>query len=254
MTVASNAPDQISFPRLHRMGEAGLLVEFGDRLSMEVNAAVLAFRAAVEAEAWPGVAETATSLKSVFLRFEPEILAHAALEARVSALLAARDWMAVGLPRGRRRWHVPTVFGGSHGPQLEEAAGLAGLSPKDAVAGIAANPLRVLTIGFSPGLPYLGQLPEAYDIPRKTDLNPHVPAGGLGLAIRQMVLFPVGTQTGWRWIGRAAIDVFGQATARPFPLTAGDEILFTPVGPTEFEAAWTRVEAGEMVARSEVLE
>ena len=40
--------------------------EFGDRLSMEVNAAVLAFRAAVEAEAWPGVAETATYVAKPF--------------------------------------------------------------------------------------------------------------------------------------------------------------------------------------------
>lgn len=239
---------QHGFPRLHRMGEAGLLVEFGDHLSMAVNAATLAFRAAVEAAAWQGVEESATSLKSVFLRFDPVRLSHDALETALKNLLQGRDWYGEPLPHGRKLWRVPTVFGGDHGPQLEEAAALVGLSPVDAVAQITEAPVRVLTIGFSPGMPYLGQLPEIFDIPRKTELNPHVPGGGLALAIRQLVLFPVGTQTGWRWIGRAAIDVFGQQADQPFPLTAGDEILFQPVTVSEFEDAWDRVGQGRMAA------
>ena len=81
---------QSGFPRLHRMGEAGLLVEFGDRLSMAVNAATLAFRAAVEAAAWDGVEESATSLKSVFLRFDPVRLSHDALETALKGLGRSR--------------------------------------------------------------------------------------------------------------------------------------------------------------------
>ena len=239
------------FPRVHRIGEAGLLIEFGDRLSMQVNAAVLAFRAALDAAAWPGVEESATSLKSVFLRFDPARVPHGQLEADLRGLLASRDWYGEGLPRGRSLWHVPVLFGGEAGPQLEEAARRAGMSPDDAVQAICAAPLRVLPIGFAPGLPYLGQLPEAFDIPRQTELDPNVPGGGLALAIRQLVLFPVGTQTGWRWIGRAAMDVFGQRADTPFPLNAGDEIRFEPVGAVEFEAAWKDVAAGHLVATRE---
>lgn len=249
MTTKADA----EFPRLHRMGEAGLLVEFGDRLSMQANAAVLAFRAALDAAAWPGVEESATSLKSVFLRFDPARLAHERLEADLRDLLAARDWYRAGLPEGRSLWRVPTLFGGDAGPQLEDAARRAGMSADDAVQAVCAAPLRVLTIGFAPGLPYLGQLPEAFDIPRQTDLSPNVPGGGLALAIRQLVLFPVGTQTGWRWIGRAALDVFGQRAERPFPLTAGDEIRFDPVETAEFEAAWQDVAAGHLVATREAI-
>lgn len=245
------ASEQGGFPRLHRMGEAGMLIAFGDSLSMAVNAATLAFRAAVEAAGWDGVEETATSLKSVFLRFDPARLSHAALDEALRDLLQSHDWYAEGLPQGRKLWHVPTVFGGVHGPQLDEAADLAGMTADDAVARICDTSVRVLTIGFSPGMPYLGQLPQAFDIPRKTELNPHVPAGGLALAIRQLVLFPVGTQTGWRWIGRAALDVFGQHADQPFPLTSGDEILFQPVTTAEFDRAWAEVEQGRMVATYE---
>ena len=249
----TTAAGQDGFPRLHRMGEEGMLIEFGDRLSMPVNAAVLAFRAAVKAAGWPGLRETATSLKSVFLRFDPEKLPHETLERALTELLASHDWLAEPLPQGRRLWRVPTLFGGAAGPQLDEAAELCGMDADQTVRIISETPVRVLTIGFSPGMPYLGQLPEAFDFPRKTELNPHVPAGGLALAIRQMVLFPVGTQTGWRWIGRAALDVFGQQAEQPFPLTAGDEILFEPVSQDAFDEAWAKVEAGQMAALSEVL-
>lgn len=223
------------FPSLHRMGEASLLVAFSDRLTMPVNAAVLAFRAALEAENWPGIGETATSLKSVFLRFDPEIVDHATLENKIRALLASRAWLSEGLPHDRRLWRIPAVFGGDHGPQLEEAAAMAGLSADAAVAAIAETRLRVLTIGFAPGLPYLGRLSEPFDIARKTELNPLVPKGGLGLAIRQMVMFPVDTQTGWRWIGQAAFDGFREADDAPFALNAGDEILYRPVTVMELE-------------------
>lgn len=241
------------FPQLHRMGETSLLVAFDDTLSMQTNAAVLAFRAAVDAERWEGVEETATSLKSVFLRFDPDRLDHETLEDRLAGLLAARDWRQAGLPQGRRLWSIPTVFGGDHGPQLHEAAEMAGMSADEAVAAIAGTRLRVLTVGFAPGLPYLGQLPEAFDIPRKTDLNPSVPKGGLGVAVRQMVMFPVKTQTGWRWIGQAAFDGFRQSGAHPFALNAGDEIFYRPVGVVEYEDAMAGLDSG-LDAMAEPLE
>lgn len=241
------------FPLLHRMGEANLLVEFSDQLSMEINAAALAFRATVDAAKWVGVTETATSLKSVFLRFDPDLVDHATLEGQVSHLLATRNWHGADLPPNRRLWRIPTVFGGDHGPQLEEAAALAGLSVEDAVAAIGKTRLRVLTIGFAPGLPYLAQLPEAFDIPRKTELNPLVPKGGLGVAIRQMVMFPVDTQTGWRWVGQAAFDGFRKDADDPFALTAGDEVQFFPVSVMEYEDTVAANANGGMAAMAQAL-
>jgi len=240
------------FPSLHRMGEAALLVAFADHLSMPVNAAVLAFRAAVDAADLPGVEETATSLKSVLLRFNPDLVDHVTLEGQIQALLAERDWISGEMPHNRRLWRIPAVFGGDHGPQLEEAAALAGMGADAAIAAICATRLRVMTIGFAPGLPYLGQLPEGFDIPRKTELNPAVPKGGLGLAIRQMVMFPVETQTGWRWIGQAAFDGFRQDATVPFALNAGDEILYRAVSVMEFEDSVAGLATGQD-AMAEVL-
>ena len=89
--------------------------------------------------------------------------------------------------------------------------------------------MRVQTIGFAPGQPYLGELPEARDIPRQTDLTDRVPVGALTVATRQLVLFSVSTRTGWRHVGQTAFRSFRPESDAPFVLRPGDEVLFDAV-------------------------
>lgn len=212
-----------------------MLVSFGSTLSEAANRAALSFRAAVEAEGLPGVEETATSLTSTYLRLDLHLADHDSLRAKVETLLGSRDWYAAPLPQGRRLWRVPAVFGTDLAPQLEEAAELAGLSPDAAIRALCAAPLRVQTIGFAPGQPYLGELPQEWDIPRQTGLTARVPEGAVAVAIRQMVLFSVATPTGWRHVGQTALRLFNPDKPDPFFLRPGDEVLFQPVTREEFE-------------------
>ncbi|MFN6951180.1 MAG: carboxyltransferase domain-containing protein [Albidovulum sp.] len=215
------------------MGLSGLLVRFADRLDDGANRAALAFRAALEAAAPPGVEETAASIGAVFLRFDPAVTDAAALAATLAELLAARDWRAAPLPAGRRLWTVPAVF---DGPDLATAADLAGLTPESAAEELAAARLRVLAIGFAPGLAYMGPLPLHWDIPRQRTLTPVAPAAAIAIAVRQLIIFPTATPTGWRQVGRTGFRIFRPGTARPFALAAGDELRFRPVSGAELTA------------------
>lgn len=227
-TPQIESTSSVGFPAIRTVGVDGFLVSFAGQLDERANRAALAFRAALERESWPGVAECATSLVSAFLRFDLAACDHAGLRARLDALLASRDWYDAPLPEGRRLWRVPVVFGGDHGPQLAEAAKLAGQSVEDAIATLCAQPVRVQTIGFAPGQPYLGQLPQNWDIPRQTGLTPHVPEAALVVAIRQLIVFSVGTPTGWRHIGQTGLRLFRPEADDPFLLRPGDEVLFYP--------------------------
>ena len=223
------------FPRIGPLGLDGLLVQFADRLSEPANRAALAFRAAVAAAALPGVVETSSSLAGTFLRLDPAAADPAALTDRLSALLASRDWYRAPLPAGRRLWRIPTVFGGSHGPQLDRAAALAGVGAAEAVAEIARHPLRGMAIGFAPGQPYLGELPARWDLPRQGDLRTRVPPGAIALAVRQIVLFPADSATGRYHIGQTAYRCFRPDATPAFPLAPGDEITFAPVSAAELD-------------------
>jgi len=223
------------FPRIGRVGLDGLLVSFGDSLSEPANRAALAFRAAVERETPEGVEETATSLVSVFLRLDALHTDPDAVARAMQTLLDSRDWTAEPLPEGRCLWRIPTVYGTDIAPQLAEVAQEAGLSPEAAATEIAATRVRVQTIGFAPGQPYLGQLPAHWNIPRQQALTERVPVGALVLAIRQLVLFSVSTPTGWRHVGQTAFRLFRPEADTPFVLRPGDEVLFDAVDRETYE-------------------
>lgn len=223
------------WPCVRCVGFDGMLVSFGDRLSEPANRAALAFRAAIERENWSGVEESSTSLVSCFVRFDPMALPHDQLRARLIDLLDARDWTAETLPEGRRFWCIPTLYDVDFAPQLPVAAAEAGLSVPDAIESLSTRRVRVQTIGFAPGLPYLGELPPCWDIPRQQALTARIPAGALTVAIRQMVLFPVSTPTGWRHVGQTAIKLFRPDSETPFVLRPGDEVSFPSVSREEYE-------------------
>lgn len=228
---ASSGPD---WPQIRTAGFDGFLVTFAGSLSEPANRAALAFRAALDRSGWPGIEETSTSLVSAYLRFDPLSESHASMRARLSELVAERDWFGADLPEGRRLWRIPTVYGTSLAPQLDEAAAVAGMTAEEAIASVSGARVRVQTIGFAPGQPYLGELPAEWDIPRQTALTAKIPIGALTVAIRQLVLFSVSTPTGWRHIGQTAFRGFRPESQVPFVLRPGDEAIFDAVTPEAF--------------------
>ncbi len=151
-------------------------------------------------------------------------------------MLQEHDWYQAPLPAGRRLWQVPTVYGGAIAPQLDEAAVAAGLSPTEAIKRLSNTRVRVLTIGFAPGQPYLGPLGPEFNIPRLKELTPMVPEGALVLAISQFVLFSGPTPTGWRHVGQTAFRCFRPEAEQSFALRPGDEMQFLPISRDELEA------------------
>ncbi|WP_425074054.1 5-oxoprolinase subunit B family protein [Sagittula sp. S175] len=224
------------FPRIDDVGLDGLLVRFGDSLSESANRAALAFAAALDRDCPSGVEECATSLVSTYVRFDPLGVALEDLRAQLAQRLAGADWYAAALPEGRRLVTIPTVYGTDLAPQLAEAAAAAGMSCEAATESLSTARVRVTTIGFAPGQPYLGTLSEAWDIPRQTALTPQVPVGALVVAIRQLVLFSVTTPTGWRHVGQTKARLFRPEAAEPFLLRAGDEVRFPSVTREAYEA------------------
>lgn len=247
-------PPRLDAPRIADVGFGGILVTFSDVLSDTANNAALAFRAAIDALALKGVIETSTSLTSTFVSYDPLILARDELSRTLQNLVESQNWGSAVLTMHRKRWLIPAVFGGDvYGPQLKEASELAGVTPERAVAEICSNPLRVLTLGFAPGQPYLGSLPAHWDIPRQSGLTKRVPVGAITVAIRQIVLFAASTPTGWRQVGACGFQGFRPQSEEPFAFSPGDEVLFRSVEADEYEDILSRDRSGSGGATWEAL-
>ena len=220
-------------PRIATVGLSGLAVTFADRMDDRANRAAIAFRAAIDAQDWAEVTETASTLVSTYLAVDLAEHDPDELRARLEALLDSRDWLAADLPSGRMRWTIPMCFGTDRAPQLAEAAAAAGLSEGEARKSLASATPRVITVGYAPGQPYLGPLDAAWDIPRQADLTPKVPAGALVVAIRQFVLFTAAMPTGWRHVGQTAFRPFDPDRETPIAFSPGDEVRFAEISDSE---------------------
>ena len=140
-------------PTIRSVGLNGLLVTFDERATDAANRAAIAFRSAVDAQGWPEIGESSSTLVSAFFRVDLSEYQFEPLRARLAEVLTTQDWGAAPLPVGRTLWTIPAVFGGTRAPQLAEAAEAAGLTVAQAEADLTSARLRVLTLGFAPGHP-----------------------------------------------------------------------------------------------------
>jgi KipI family sensor histidine kinase inhibitor len=89
-------------------------------------------------------------------------------------------------------------------------------------------------IGFTPGFPFLGGLPEVLHTPRLETPRTLVPAGSVGIANDQTGIYPVDSPGGWRLIGRTPLKLFDPERSNPFLLKAGDLLKFKPISLDEY--------------------
>jgi inhibitor of KinA len=92
-------------------------------------------------------------------------------------------------------------------------------------------------VGFTPGFPYLGGLPEALHTPRRPTPRTRVPAGAVAIGGAQTGIYPFETPGGWHLIGRTPLRLFNPQGRPPSLLQAGDRVRFRRIAPAEFAAA-----------------
>jgi KipI family sensor histidine kinase inhibitor len=217
-------------PRVVALGDAALTMEFGDRIDRELHARVMAAQAALPR--LPGITDVVPTYRSLTVHFDPLQLAHAALEHELRA--AAESPMEKSVLAGRR-WEIPVCFGGDFGPDLAAVASATGHSEAHIIEALCALELRVFLIGFLPGFPYLGELPDSLRLPRRTTPRTAVPANSVAIAGAQAAIYPWQSPGGWHLLGRTPLCLFDASNAaRPALLAPGDTVCFRAITPTDY--------------------
>ncbi len=197
-------------------GEGALLVE------LETTEAAQALAASLRADPIPGVTASVPGLISVLVEVEPGV---DGVNPELADRIARLDVSGV---HGRHRT-IPVVYGGKHGPDLDEVAALCGLSPAEVIERHAATELGVLFIGFAPGFAYLGDLPPELQVPRLDTPRTKTPAGSVALAGSMTGIYPADLPGGWRIIGRTPLTLFDPRRDPPAYLAPGDTVRFEPM-------------------------
>ena len=127
-----------------------------------------------------------------------------------------------------RNIDIPVVYGTAAGPDLGEVARHAGLTENQVVELHASVDYVVWFLGFQPGFPYLGGLPEQLATPRRDEPRLLVPAGSVGIGGAQTGIYPLATPGGWQLIGHTPLPLFDPHRDEPVLLRPGDTVRFIP--------------------------
>lgn len=225
--------------RITPLGDTALIIEIGDKIDEATHHRVQAATRLLDAAKLPGVWEAVPAYTTVTLFYDPMKTAAAADGDPVLWLSAKATDALAKLPRsvsgkGGRVVEIPVCYGGEFGPDLEEVAQRTGLAPDEVVRRHAAVDFLVYVIGFAPGFPYMGGLPEELAMPRRATPRTMVPPGSVGIINDQTCIYPLATPGGWNLIGRTPTKMFRPRQDPPAFLQAGDRVRFRGITPEEF--------------------
>ena len=131
-----------------------------------------------------------------------------------------------------RTFAIPVCY--ERGPDMIDVASHLGLTPDAIIRLHTSTEFVVHAIGFIPGFPYLGYLPEALcGVSRLASPRTRVEPGSVGLTGRQTGIYPLPRPGGWHLIGQTPLTLVDVAEGF-FPLRVGDRISFTRIGDAEY--------------------
>jgi inhibitor of KinA len=213
-------------------GDCGLLVEYGEAIDPAVNQKVRSIAIALQNDMPDGVIEIIPTYRSILIYYDPLIANPSILKDTLIALENNLAGIEIPPPKVVE---IPVCYGGEFGPDIEHVAQSHNLT-QQAVIQLHSEPeYLIYMVGFTPGFPFLGGLPEVLHTPRLKTPRTVVPKGSVGIANAQTGVYPIASPGGWQLIGKTPIRLFAPERSDPFLYQAGDCIRFKPISPRDYQ-------------------
>jgi inhibitor of KinA len=209
---------------LQPLGDQAVLASFAE------EAVALRFSAAARRLSPPWLVDVVQAYRTVAVYFDLDQTAYAAAAEALRGVL--REATEGHEPPPGRLHRIPCCY--ELQLDLEGVARQTGLTPDEVVRLHTAAEYTVYAIGFCPGFPYLGYLPEPLcGVPRLPAPRLRVEAGSVGLTGRQTGIYTEARPGGWNIIGRTPLELVHVADGY-FPLRTGDRVRFCRIDEAAF--------------------
>lgn len=222
-------------------GDRALSVEFGTTISEDLNTRVLQFDHLLQKACLPGVLETVPSYRALLVYYDPLIIEYQSL---VEQLRCREAEIVPEVKVAPRLVEIPCCYDPELGFDLTTVAEQHGLTARNVVQIHSSAEYLTYFIGFAPGFPYLGGLPEQIATPRLVTPRAKIPAGSVAIGGSQCTIYSVESPGGFWILGRTPLRLYDPAATQPVLLRAGDRIRFKTVDRVEFEEIRRNVDAG----------
>ncbi len=223
------------------VGDSAVTAVFGNTIAIDINHQIRRTVQLLTTTAPAGIEELVPTYCSLLVMYDPLILSYEQVCNLISTAAAAPDTATT--ERRVRVIEIPTLYGGTYGPDLAFVSDHAGLSPDEVIARHSRPDYPVYMLGFIPGFAYLGGMDESIATPRLASPRTHVPKGSVGIANTQTGIYPTVSPGGWQLIGRTPISLYDDTKEQPALLQAGDYVHYRPITEDEYLAIQHDVDA-----------
>jgi inhibitor of KinA len=218
--------------KFHPLGESALIIEFGDKISLETNEKVINLACYFDENPFEGFIECVPAYASLTVFYDlvsvKKNYAEFSTAFETVRLLAekALQILSKNNNQNARTIEIPVRFEKEFAPDLEFVAGSNNLTAEKVVEIFKSKIYRVYMLGFLPGFAYMGEIDERIATPRRKTPRVKVPEGSVGIAGRQTGIYPLESPGGWQIIGRTEIELFTPEAEKPTFLQPGDRVKF----------------------------
>ena len=221
--------------RLYSIHDQAITIEFSQEISEEANECVIAMQHAIESNPFKGFIECVPAYGSLTVYFNDQI---SALDVRSQlkdfSTQLSNNTKSRQITENSKTITIPVCYSTLFGFDLPWVSDYLKLSIEEIISMHVQQIYRVYMIGFIPGFPYMGILPEQLHVPRKQTPSLKIPVGSVAIAGKQTGIYPAEVPGGWQVIGRTPLMMFDPSKVPSSFLNAGDLIQFKSITLEEF--------------------
>ena len=218
------------------LGDRAILVNFQQIIDPTVHQQVIGLSGKLEHASIEGVTFILPAYCSLTIGYNPEKAKYQDLNHNIRTLYKQplKSQKVSGA-----RLTLPVCYEEPFALDMFEISKFTGLKPEEIINIHTAQSYSVYMLGFLPGFPYLGILPEALHCSRKVNPRMRVPERSIGIAGQQTGIYPWESPGGWNIVGNTPLPIFDPQRATPFLFKVGDLVNFKAINKSEYQ----RIEA-----------
>lgn len=221
--------------KISQISETAALVEFGRKISEDINKKVRTFCTYLDEKPFYGMVEYVPAFTSVSVIYNPlDMKSESPYEVVKVILDNIISKLDFSLEDEEHIVEIPVCYGGEFGQDIEQVAKINNITVDEVIKIHSEGKYLVYMIGFAPGFPYLGGMSEKIAAPRRESPRTAIPAGSVGIAGMQTGVYPIETPGGWQLIGKTPLKLFDLKRNSKSLLNAGDIVKFYPISYEEY--------------------
>lgn len=215
--------------RIYSIHDYAVTFEFAEQISEEVNIQVIALKNFIEQHPFTGFIECVPAYSSITIYFDKTTDRNKIIE-------TIKDYNSKLKTQNQQLSEIkiiPVCY--ELGIDFSNICTTLNINNDELIQLHSAPTYRVYMIGFTPGFPYMGTVPEVLELPRKKIPSLNIEAGSVAIAGKQTGIYPRNSPGGWHVIGKTPLKMYDKKRNPACFLQAGDLVKFKPISKKEFD-------------------